>query len=228
MRPIPSGPRPPEPKPQRLRITFAKTEPMRFTSNLDVQTALERMFRRAQLPVLHTQGYNPRPKLHIAAALPLGVTGRAEVADVWLERPMDVHQVRRKLERAQPPGLRIRHVEEVPLDEPALQNRVRAAEYEVRFLEPVVDLAERVARLMAADHLHRPKPGKRGGTYDLRPLIEALEVRPQRVDEPAPRLWMRLRAEPGATGRPDEVLDALGLPWEIARVERTRLIWSEP
>jgi len=226
MRPIPHPPKPAV-KPQRLRLTFAKTEPMRFTSNLDVQTALERMFRRANLPLLHTQGYNPRPKIQIAAALPLGVTGQAEVADFWLETPMDVMQVRRKLERAQPPGLRVRALQEVPLDEPPLQNRVYAAEYEVRFLEPVVDLAERVARLLQESSLIRPKPGKRGGTYDLRPLIEALEVLPQRVDEPAPRLRMRLRAEPGATGRPDEVLDALGLPWEIARVERTRLFWSD-
>jgi hypothetical protein len=37
---------------------------------------------------------------------------------------------------------------------------------------------------------------------------------------------MRLAAREGATGRPEEVLDALGIPLETARVERTRLIFK--
>jgi len=35
---------------------------------------------------------------------------------------------------------------------------------------------------------------------------------------------MRLAARDGATGRPEELLDALGIPLETTRVERTRLI----
>ena len=32
----------------------------------------------------YSQGFNPRPRFQIAAALPVGVTGRAELLDVWL------------------------------------------------------------------------------------------------------------------------------------------------
>jgi hypothetical protein len=35
---------------------------------------------------------------------------------------------------------------------------------------------------------------------------------------------MRLAAREGATGRPEEVLDVLGIPFETARIERIRLI----
>jgi hypothetical protein len=38
-------------------------------------------------------------------------------------------------------------------------------------------------------------------------------------------LFMRLTAREGATGRPEEVLDVLGIPLETARIERTRLIF---
>ena len=38
------------------------------------------------------------------------------------------------------------------------------------------------------------------------------------------QIFMRLAARDGATGRPEELLDALGLPLETARIERTRLI----
>jgi hypothetical protein len=38
---------------------------------------------------------------------------------------------------------------------------------------------------------------------------------------------MRLTAREGATGRPEEVLDVLGIPIEASRVERTALIFKE-
>lgn len=39
-----------------------------------------------------------------------------------------------------------------------------------------------------------------------------------------PRLFIRLAARSGATGRPEEVLDVLGIPPDTARIERVRLI----
>ncbi|NPA31075.1 MAG: DUF2344 domain-containing protein [Chloroflexi bacterium] len=212
------------PQIQRWRLVFAKTEAMRYTGNLDVQRTLERMFRRADLPLLHSRGYNPRPKMHIASALPLGVTGRAELMDFWLERPLPADEIRRRLEQVQPPGLRVVDLYPVPLNAPALQNQVRAAAYEARLLRPVPDLAQRVAALLAREHIPRERRGK---AYDLRPLVEALEVRPPAADEPGPRLHMVLTARPGATGRPDEVLAALGLDPAEARVERLRLFLEE-
>jgi radical SAM-linked protein len=70
----------------RLRITFAKTEAMRFTSHLDLHKTWERTFRRARLPLAYSQGFNPHPHINLASALPLGFTGDQEVIDVWLER----------------------------------------------------------------------------------------------------------------------------------------------
>jgi hypothetical protein len=37
---------------------------------------------------------------------------------------------------------------------------------------------------------------------------------------------MRLTAREGATGRPEEVLDVLGIPLEDTRIERTNLIFK--
>ncbi len=202
----------------RVRLHYAKTEPMRFTGHLDEQRTWERTFRRAMLPVKYSEGYTPRPRFHLAAALPLGCTGRHELADVWLERPMPLEEIEARLRAALPPGLALHKVEEVPEKAPALQNLVQAAEYEVRFLDPIPDLAERVARFLAQEHVLRERRGK---AYDLRPLVQALKVREVQGQ---PVLWMRLTARPGATGRPDEVLDALGIPLEVARPERVRLI----
>ena len=212
---------------QRWRLVFAKTEAMRYTGNLDVQRTLERMFRRADLPLYHSKGYNPRPKMHIASALPLGVTGRAELMDFWLEQPWEREILLQRLRAVQAPGLHVRDVVLVDPAEPALQNRVQAAEYEARLLEPQPDLARRVAALLQQRSIVRQRRGK---VYDLRPLIQSLRVSSPTPKDAGPRLHMLLAARPAATGRPDEVLNALGLDPSLARVERLRLIlapWPE-
>ncbi len=204
----------------RLRLTFSKDEAMRFTGHLDVQRTLERTLRRAGIPLRHTEGYHPRPKMHLAAALPLGCTGEAELAEIWLREAWPPEKALAALQPVSPPGMHFHRVEPVPPDAPPLPNLVRAAEYRATFLDPIPDLAERVQHLLAQPTLERIRQTKKGPRpYDLRPLI--LEMAYQ--EEPQ-ALCMILRAEPGATGRPDEVIAALGLPWEIVRIHRTRLI----
>jgi hypothetical protein len=81
----------------------------------------------------------------------------------------------------------------------------------------------------------RPRRGKknRGKQYDLRPLILDLrlhEAGKSDIDPAAPSwtpLLMHLNARPGATGRPDEVLKALGLYEGIRICNRERLIFAD-
>ena len=69
---------------------------------------------------------------------------------------------------------------------------------------------------------------RRGKKYDLRPLIE--ELSPFSLEGAGGEgqgLFMRLTSREGATGRPEEVLDVLGIPLEDTRIERTNLIFKE-
>ncbi len=209
---------------QRVRLTYAKTEAMRYTGHLDVQRTLERMFRRAGLPLWHSQGYHPRPKMHLAAALPLGCTSEHEIADFWLTEPWPAEKIAAALRRAAPPGLRILAVTLPDPAEPPLPTQVRSSDYLVTLLDPVPDLVEKVRALLAASSLPRERRGK---PYDLRPLVESLDVLSP-DGEGHQRLVMRLRAQEGATGRPDEVLAALGIPLNAARIHRTGLILRNP
>jgi hypothetical protein len=223
----------------RLRITFSKSGALRYTGHLDLHSIWERTIRRASLPLSYTQGFHPGPKLQLASALPLGFIGRAEVVDVWLVdavraglcppsggvpaqgNPLD-RSYKEILQPAAPPGLVISSVEVVDEHGPALQTQVVSAEYEVTLLEPgdTPGLVKGISALLGAASLSRERRGK---TYDLRPLIESLELLPA-DGSGALRLHMRLAAREGATGRPEEVLDALGFPFETTRIERTRLI----
>jgi hypothetical protein len=125
-------------------------------------------------------------------------------------------------------------VEQVDENGPALQTQVASAEFEVTLLDPVdeTELAKRLAVALMSESLPRERRGK---PYDLRPLIESLRLNPLHLPPFSPkmgeeteggrvRIFMRLAARVGATGRPEEVLDVLGIPMESTRIERTRLI----
>lgn len=212
----------------RLRFHFAKRGPLRYISHLDLARIWERLLRRAKLNVVYSQGFNPRPKIQLAAALPLGYASRCEVLDVWLDQPdaPSLAGLRDLLRSVAPEGLEIEQVEEVDERGPALQNLVEQATYEITFIDPVDtrQLAGGVDSLLLADNLHRERRGKE---YDLRPLIHRLEVQ-NGLSEVGPKLVATLSLGQKGTGRPDELLDALGLDPTQARIERVAINFAEP
>jgi hypothetical protein len=60
--------------------------------------------------------------------------------------------------------------------------------------------------------------------YDLRPLIDDLWIESR--EGAAYVLGMRLRSDSHATGRPDEVLEAMGLGDVPRSIERTRCLFE--
>ena len=208
---------------QRLRLTFAKTAAMRFTGHLDLHTTWERTLRRARLPLAYSQGFHPQPKIQLASALPLGFTSDYELVDVWLETTQDVAQARAQLEQAAPPGIVIQAVEEVSATAPKLQVALQSAEYQAIIASalPPEDIDQRIATLLAQPEIPRVRREKK---YDLRPLIESLARTAS--DELGYTLVMRLAAREGATGRPEEVVEALGHSATEARFHRRWLFFS--
>lgn len=202
----------------RIRITFSKTEAMRYTGHLDLHRAWERTFRRAALPIAYSQGFHPQPKFSLAAALPLGFTSECELADAWLAEELPLEDVLAALRRAVPPGMDIHSLELADERAPALQTQISSSEYQVIILDPVTDLPGQVAALLSAGSLPRERRGK---SYDLRPLVEDIQV------TGSDTLSLRLAAREGATGRPEEVLAVLGVPVEAARIHRKRLLFVQ-
>ena len=205
----------------RIRITFTKQGALRYTGHLDLHRLWERAMRRAELPIAYSQGFHPQPKMSLAAALPLGFSSLCEMLDVRLNEEIPVEEIRLRLKDNLSTDIQVTNVESVDERAPALQTQVLSAEYHVQLTEPVdgSDLKRRVEELIQSESLPRERRGK---FYDLRPLVEVLTV-----DTETSTLQMKLTAREGATGRPDEVLTALGIEPEYARVERTRLIFQE-
>ena len=152
-----------------IRVKFAKTEPMRFTSHLDLYRAWERLLRRAGVQLVFSQGYNPRPKLQLAAPLPLGITSRSEIIDFWLtDSPSDLEIFTSELKNSQSPGIEIISVEFVDPSAPPLQKKVTAAQYEITLLDKTPHIDQTIKSLLNSKTILRQRRGK---SYDLSPLI---------------------------------------------------------
>jgi radical SAM-linked protein len=213
----------------RIRIIFIKQGALRYTGHLDLHKLWERAARRAELPLAYSQGFHPQPKMNMAAALPLGFSSRCEVMDMKLEQDISLENLPTRLNELLPSGLQVVEVQQVDERAPALQTQVASSEYEVTFADLVAwsELEGKIDSILESKALPRERRGK---MYDLRPLIEELKLmdsdaQPSGSPSP-PRIFMRLRAREGATGRPEEVLDALGIAFEGTRIERTRLIFQ--
>jgi len=205
----------------RLRVTFSKEGWLAYSSHLDLMRVWERALRRAGMPLRYSAGYNPRPKLQLARALPLGHVGERELIDIWLEDPMSLEDFTRSLLPVLPEGLVIKQVEQVEPGAPAMQTQVVATEYRVvlDWDGPQAEIEDRIERLLASAELPHDR---RGRHYNLRPLIEALRL--DGVSAGKAAISMRLSAEPGATGRPEAVVDWLSLGDAFARYRRTGLV----
>lgn len=208
---------------QRVRITFARGENARYVGHLDMVRTWERIIRRADLPIAYSEGFNPRPRLTFAAALPVGCTSDGEVLDVILSERRDLADVRERLDRAVPAGIQMVDVAEVPYSAPALQTQTRAAEFVVKPAadQPVEAVQARVRSLLDAPLIERTRRDK---TYNLRPLILDLWV--EIAEDGRFAVGMRLKAEESGTGRPDEVAAALGWDAASVKIHRRRIIFA--
>jgi radical SAM-linked protein len=216
---------------QRLRIEFAKGEAIRFISHLDLMRVWHRTLRRAAVPLAYSEGFVPRPRISLAAPLAVGATGEAELMDIYLGRRMSPITFMKMIGPHLSEGLEARAVEEVPPSLPSLQSIVHSAEYTVSgdvgsAAQTRSAVEESIAAFLAAHEFrwqHRRENETR--EYDLRKLVIDLSLGTWIDGDPTGySMSMRLQADNEGTGRPDQVLAAIGLPDSWESIHRVALV----
>jgi radical SAM-linked protein len=213
---------------QRMRVTFATDDTVKYVGHLDMARAWERAIRRARLPLAYSQGFNPQARMHFAAALPVGFTGQAELIDVFLDAEVEPAGFLLQLAPALPAGIRLTGAAAVPRELPSLQAAITAARYRVELETTESDeaFASQLAAFMArAEAWRERRRGKEVARYDLRPLVQSLTY--TGPCELGQSFDTEMRAEPGATGRPDELLAELGYEMALRRVVRLELMLAD-
>jgi len=210
---------------QRLRIKFSRGEEIKFISHLDIMRLWQRAFNRAGVPLAYSEGFNPHPRLSLAAPLALGVTSEAELMDVFLTRWFSPQAFMTAMKHQMPRGVTILQALPVGLNLPSLQSQVRFAEYQVTIQTdlPADEITARLDALLDKESIpwtHRRDTGLR--SYDLRPLIEDIWLIECRGNTCT--IGMRLRCDSSGTGRPEQVTLAAGFTEYPVSIHRTRLL----
>ena len=184
-----------------------------------------RAARRAQLGLAYSAGFNPRPRLSLAAPLAVGITSEAELMDIYCSRPVSPHFLMAAVNRKLPPGMEILEVYQAALTQPSLQSLVRHAEYMVALAaeKDEREIQQAVDSLLSLEHL--PWQHQRDTiirSYDLRELVDDLWLIGRKGE--CFTIGMRLRCDSGGSGRPEQVAKALGFGERPLSIHRRRLI----
>ena len=210
----------------RIRITFANSDSLIYTSTLDIQKLWERSIRRTGLQLQYSQGFHPQPRIQIGNPLPLGFSGKNELVDVWLIEETPLEEIKAEFSTHVPNGLIVKEILEIiPENSPSLPKQIQYSDYTVRLYDKNLDFAK--ITLMCADLTTREsiERFRNRKSYDLRPLIFSLSV--SESDQGIIELKMRMNSGPGKAGRPDEVMFELGFEWKDFQVERNKLVFAD-
>jgi len=210
---------------QRLRIRFCRGQEVKFISHLDIMRLWQRALTRARISLAYSEGFNPRPRISLAAPLAVGVTSEAELMDIILTKFVSPHFFTAAVSQQLPPGIEILQVYPIALTIPSLQSQVRYTEYKVELEteKGQKDLESALTSLLSLKHLpwqHQRDTGPR--SYDLRALIDDLWLIDWRSGYCT--IGMKLRSDSSGSGRPEQVAAALGFTHSPQSLHRTKLI----
>lgn len=159
------------------RVLFEKRGNAVWISHLDLMRLFQRAFKRAGIPLKHSQGYNPRPYVAVALPLSVGVESECELLDFDLDGetiPCDL--IRDQLNEALVDGIRVLEVYEegTKIKHLALLDAAVTLEYDKGVPEGAV---EAVQALFALPALTVSKKSKNGpAEQDIIPMIKRLSV----------------------------------------------------
>ena len=162
-----------------LRMRFAKTDNGVWISHLDLMRLFQRAFKRAGLPLKHSQGFTPRPLVSIALPLSVGVESVCELLDFELEGACAApEEIEKRLNKTLVPGISVLEVYEngQKLKELSFLRSTVTLEYDAGI---PAGCADAVTELFAREQLCMEKKGKNGSReQDIIPMLRSLEVRP--------------------------------------------------
>lgn len=111
------------------RIKFSKLGSAKFIGHLDLLRYFQKAFRRANLDLTYSQGFNPRPLTTFAAPLGVGLTSESEYLDVTLNSSDEPEVMIQKINEAMANNIIIRGFSFLPEESKNAMASVAAADY---------------------------------------------------------------------------------------------------
>lgn len=162
----------------RIIVRLTKGDEVRFVSHLDIQRLLQRAFRRGEIPLAYSNGFNPHPQMSFATALSTGYTSDAEWVEVKLDADMTADEFIARVNPVMPKGFAIGEAMCIEDKLPSLTALLESAEYELTFGKNTdgARLTEGVKKLLSNEIIvdKRTKGGMK--KVDIRPQVFSAQV----------------------------------------------------
>ncbi|SCY15425.1 TIGR03936 family radical SAM-associated protein [Alkaliphilus peptidifermentans] len=203
----------------RLRARFSKNEDLIFISHLDLMRVFERAMRRANIPISHTQGFNPHPIMAFATALGLGISSAAEYIDIQLDEEIQTESFVDRLNNVLPNGLKIIQCTYISSKEESLMAVIKRSVYlvKVSLQTPISkeELTTELERFTGLEEIVLIKEKKKKGRknqktvqhVDIRPNIYSIEL--LSLEEEQAIFKMNLAAGSVGNLKPEIVIEKL-------------------
>lgn len=160
------------------RLLFEKKGNAIWISHLDLMRVFQRAFKRAGLPLTHTQGFNPRPSVSIALPLSVGIESKCELLDFDLDGdPVPMEEIKRRLNQSLVEGVRVLDVYDngQKIKYLSLLDCGLSLEYDNGIPN---EAAEKIGALFAQETLTVTKKNKNGSTeQNIIPMIRSMQIR---------------------------------------------------
>jgi len=185
---------------RRIRFSFEKNEEVRFTSHLDTMRVFSRTFRRANVPIVFSQGFHSHPRISTGPPLPLGYTSAAEYFDIELLHNFPRHFIE-NMNRHLPRGFHVLEAQEIDTKIQSLSKIINLAVYRVHVFDEI-DLQELESPLYDFLHTNSYRVERNQKTVDIRPYIRQIELNQKDIE-------IKILLTPNGTARLEEVLKAI-------------------
>jgi radical SAM-linked protein len=208
----------------KYRIEFSKIGPITFISHLDLQKVMARIFKRAGLETLHSEGYNLRPLLSFGPALTLGISSLTEYFDVRVPGDWtNFDEILNTLQKHSEPGILFKNITVINSKTPSIQDAAKTFTYFIP-VKNADEVSSVVDKLKAQETIIIQSYSKKDEVFldkDIRPMLLDInhgnlnlqekileiidEVSPCRI----PGIFVTASVKQGTSIRPSEIVDVL-------------------
>ncbi len=199
---------------------------LRFLSHAETMRVFQRACVRAGVKLIHSQGYNPHPRMSLVLPRSVGVESDDEVLCLWLDNNRDgfaAESLKANLSKELPEEIEIVSVQKSESKKVPQASCVKYV-MKVRGERVDEDVSERVEQLLRCKEIlveRRISTESRRKRIDVRPYLRSISINGDDI-------MVEAKVSPAGTIRVDEILSVLGLGVEdlAGPVRRASIEWK--
>lgn len=167
-------------------ITFSKTGDIKFTSHLDINRMFRRIFRKVNVDIAYSQGFNPHPKMNFAQPLSLGYEALNEMLEITTKTDYEPERLKELITNQMPDGMKVLNCQRISDSVSSLAALAVEATYELEFpVTESIDFHKLIEEYLLQDEIiiEKLNKKKRKITINIREKIRDLYLKNKRNDK---------------------------------------------